>query len=91
MIGIIILCVVAVIILVSLGIFLYEIKHAPLIDDNQPFLHGDYDEINKHCDTFCKNCIFFDKIAMCLHGDNLGQIDNHTIHKCNRESLFKPE
>jgi hypothetical protein len=91
MIGIILLCVLAVIVVVSISLFLYEAKHAPLIDDSQPFLHDEFDDVNNHCEVFCKNCIFFDKIAMCLHGDNLGQIDFHTIHKCNKESLFKPE
>ena len=39
----IVLYILAAMAVLGLIIFIYEIKHATLIDDNEPFLYGDYD------------------------------------------------
>ena len=81
-------------IVVSMILFIREIKKAPLIPDSEPFLNGDYipneEEHSKHCGVFCKNCKFFDGTAMCLHENHFGLIDEHKTKICKENSLFKP-
>ena len=39
----IIFIVIGIIVVLSLGLFLYEIKHAKKVDPKEPFIYGDYD------------------------------------------------
>ena len=82
------------IMVVSMILFIREIKKAPLVPETEPFLRGDYvpsgEEHFKHVNAFCKNCKFFDGTAMCLHENHFGLIDEHKAKICKEDSLFKP-
>ena len=81
-------------IVVSMILFIREIKKAPLVPDTKPFLRGDYvpngEKHFKHVNTFCKNCKFFDGTATCLHEQHFGLIDKHKTEFCKENSLFEP-
>jgi hypothetical protein len=81
-------------IVVSMILFIREIKKAPLIPETEPFLKGDAaptgEEYFRYFNTFCKNCKFFDKTATCLHEDNFGLIDEHKSRICKKRCLFEP-
>ena len=86
----------AILLIISLVLFIIEIKKAPLIDDKEPFLKGDYDPkedptlaIYDYVETFCKNCKFYDGTAMCLHEDNIGVVDMNLIEACKKASMFE--
>lgn len=84
-------------IIISAIMFAYEIKHAPLVDEKEPFLRGDYDPKKDptmhtveydHAEKFCKFCKYYDGVAMCLHEDNLGQITHDLVMCCKNNSYF---
>ena len=78
----------AIIILLSAIIFFYEIKHAPIIeDDNDCKLKEE--TVVKYYETFCQHCKFFDGTAMCLHEDVFGVLNNHIVDWCKKDSFFK--
>ena len=56
-------------IVVSMILFIREIKKAPLVPETEPFLKGEIaptgEEYFRYFNTFCKNCKFFDKSAIC--------------------------
>ena len=82
-------------IVVSMILFIREIKKAPLVPDTKPFLRGDYvptgEEYFKYFNTFCKNCKFFDGTATCLTEHSFGIINEHNTNICKTESLFEPK
>jgi hypothetical protein len=83
----IILGILAVLSLISAIILFYEVKHAPLIEDD------DYmpkeEEVVKYCETFCQHCKFFDGTAMCLQENNFGVLTNHLVDLCKKDSFFE--
>ena len=88
---IILLCIFAV----SFIIILYEVKVAPIIPDDQPFLHDDYDpskdktlEFKK---KYCLKCKFYDKVSCCLHEHNIGEIEDKKVCNCIENGYFEPE
>lgn len=92
----IILYFLAILFIISLVLFIIEIKKAPLIDDKEPFLNGDYGPkedptlaIYDYAETFCKNCKFYDGTAMCLHENNIGVVDINLIEICKKGSMFE--
>jgi hypothetical protein len=92
------LYVLGIIFIISTVLFISEIKKAPLLDDKEPFLEGDYDPkedstlaIYDYAETFCKNCKFYDGTAMCLHEDNIGVVDINLIEVCKKASMFEAE
>jgi hypothetical protein len=90
------LYVLGIIFIISAVLFISEIKKAPLLDDKEPFLEGDYNPkkdptlfVYDYAETFCKNCKFYDGTAMCLHEDNIGVVDMNLIDSCKKESMFE--
>ena len=83
----IVIAILVVISLISAIIFFYEVKHAPLIEDD------DYmpkeEEVVKYCETFCQHCKFFDGTATCLHEDIFGVLNNHLVDLCKKDSFFE--
>lgn len=97
-----VICVMMAFLCISAYIFYTEAKHAPLVDEKEPFLHGDYgpkkdptkkfkleDEELHYAETFCEHCKFFDGTAMCLNEDNLGELSINLIKHCKAKSLFE--
>ena len=83
------LIIIGVIFLMCCVLFTIEIKIAPFIDENKPFLWDDFEEENHYSKIFCKNCKFFDGTAMCLNEHNFGQISHGKIKSCEEKSLFE--
>lgn len=83
----IVIAILVVISLISAIILFYEVKHAPLIEDD------DYmpkeEEVVKYCETFCQHCKFFDGTATCLHEDIFGVLSNHLVDLCKKDSFFE--
>jgi hypothetical protein len=67
----------------------FEIKNAPIIDEKEPFLHGDYDPLIEHHNKYCVNCAFLDNDGKCLHRYNVRNVDTQAIENCIKESMFK--
>lgn len=94
---IVVIIVLAVMFVVSTAIFIGEARHAPLIDDKAPFLWDDFDPKKKevseeeyhYMETFCQHCKFYDGTAMCLYGDNLGELGKHVVEYCKKKSFFE--
>lgn len=84
------LCVVALIYVILLA---YEIKRAPLLPDNVPFLHDDYDDeadpTNKHISIFCSHCIKNIDGMYCNNGKHLRKIGDEMIEECKKENYFE--
>ena len=72
----------------SLVLAYLEIKKAPIIDDREPFLFGDYDNMLEHYNKFCKNCALLDEDNKCLHRHVIQPITRDIIEKCTAESMF---
>ena len=90
------LYVLGIIFIISTVLFISEIKKAPLLDDKEPFLEGDYNPkkdptlfIYDYAEKFCKHCKFYDGTAMCLHEDNIGVVGLSLIDSCKKESMFE--
>ena len=90
-IAIILLC----IFMVSFMILLYEARRAPIIPDDQPFLHDDYDpskdKIVGFKEKYCAKCKFYDKVSCCLHTSNIGKIMDRNICICIEKGFFEPK
>ena len=87
---IVVIIVLAVMFVVSSAIFIGEARHAPLIDDKAPFLWDDFDPKEYHfMETFCQHCKFYDGTAMCLHGENFGELGKHVVEYCKKKSFFE--
>ena len=90
-----ILGIIGFVILVSVIIFGYEIKHAQLIPDDVPFLDGDYnpylepDENFKK--VFCKNCLKNIDGVFCNNGKHFGKVGSDMIQECKKEHYFDPK
>ena len=83
----IILIVLGVIFAISLAIILYEIKNAPLVDDN-------YESINPgdtYRKTFCGHCLKNIDGIYCNNGVHLRKMDDEMISICKKESYFEPK
>ena len=98
----IVICVMMAFLCISAYIFYTEAKHAPLVDEKEPFLHDDYDpsramllkarledDMFHFAETFCTNCKFYDGTAMCLHEENFGELADNLIKHCKKESMFE--
>ena len=75
--------------LFSLTLAYIGIKEAQVVDDREPFLHGDYDQYTDYYNKFCENCIFLDKDGKCLHRSVIQPITRDIIDKCKKESMFE--
>ena len=97
-----VICVMMAFLCLSAYLFYTEAKHAPLIDEKEPFLYGDYDpkkdptlkakledDMFHFAETFCTNCKYFDGTAMCLHEENFGELAGNLIKHCKKESMFE--
>ena len=89
-------------VIIVMGIFITEVKHAPFVDEKEPFLWDDYDpkkdptkklkledEELHYAKTFCEHCKFFDGTAMCLNENNFGELSINLIKHCKSISLFE--
>lgn len=87
------LCVIAGLVCCGLGLFLYEIKRAPLVDDTQPFLHDDCDFSNSPVDEFksifCEHCLY-NLDNRCNNGYHFGKINEEMIKTCKEKHYFEP-
>ena len=84
--------------IISTVLFIFEVKKAPLIDDKEPFLKGDYNPkedptlfAHDYAEKFCKHCKFYDAVAMCLHESNVGVVGVNLIENCKKASMFEAE
>jgi hypothetical protein len=81
--------------MVSFIIILYEAKRAPIIPDDQPFLHDDYDpskdKIVGFKEKYCAKCKFYDKVSCRLYTSNIGKIMDRNICICIEKGFFEPE
>jgi len=83
----IILIVLGVIFAVSLAIILYEIKNAPLVDDNYEYINPS-DTYRK---TFCNHCLKNIDGIYCNNGVHLRKMDDEMINICRKENYFEPK
>ena len=96
------LIIAAIFFTIAMALFYAEVKHAPTIDEKEPFLHDDYnpnkalllkarleDDMFHFAETFCTNCKFYDGTAMCLHEENFGELVDNIIKHCKKESMFE--
>ena len=83
----IILIVLGVIFAASLTIILYEIKNAPLVDDDYEYINPS-DAYKK---TFCDNCLKNIDGMYCNNGVHLRKMNDEMINICKKESYFKPK
>ena len=81
--------------IISFIVLMFEVKKAPLIPGDQPFLYGDYDlkkdPVLDFERKYCTNCKYYDKESCCLHNSNVGKIKNENICKCIENGFFEPE
>ena len=83
----IILIVLGVIFAASLTIILYEIKNAPLVDDDYEYINPS-DAYKK---TFCDNCLKNIDGMYCNNGVHLRKMDDEMISICKKKSYFEPK
>jgi hypothetical protein len=89
----IVLYILGAIFLISTILILYEIKHAPLIPSDVPFLHDDYvkevDPTKKYFSIFCDHCTKNIDGLYCNNGKHIRKIDKEMIEECKVENYFK--
>ena len=89
----IILGFVVCVILIGMGVLVYEAKHSIPVDPNLPFLHDDYDDRNdptlRYQRVFCSNCKFFDGGSICLNGTP-AEVGDDRVEHCKKNSMFTP-
>ena len=78
----------------SLILFFVEIKKAPVIDEREPFLHGDYDEkadpTEAYMSAFCAHCIKNIDGKFCNNGVHLRKLGDEMVETCKKEEYFEP-
>jgi hypothetical protein len=79
----------------SLILFFVELKKAPVIDERELFLRGDYDEkadpTKTYITVFCTHCKKNIDDKFCNNGIHLRKLGEEMVETCKKEEYFEPE